>query len=184
MSAPYSHMQSSSIGLQARWNLFRGGADAARIRQNVAQHSAASDLRDYACRNVQQDLSTSWNAIASLRAQLPFLRERAEASVKVRNAYRDQFRIGQRTLLDLLNTEHDSFEAARSLANAQYDLRLAHYRWLASSHQLLPALGVSASHVNDQQPPEAAELALGDSQLRECAGPLPDTSQFAPVVRR
>jgi adhesin transport system outer membrane protein len=183
-------MQSTSVGVQARWNLFRGGSDRARIRQNVAQHVAAEDLRDYACRNVQQDLSTAWNNMANLRAQLPFLREHAESSVKVRNAYRDQFRIGQRTLLDLLNTENESFQAARALANAQYDLKLTGYRWLSLSHQLLPVLGLRSPGIkegdvdSDDPLAEDKELALTDEMLKSCAGPVPDVSQLVPVARQ
>ena len=73
---------------------------------------------------------------------MPFLRDHEVATAKVRDAYRQQFQIGQRTLLDLLNTENELFESRRALTNAQYDLKLAQYRWLALSHALLPALSL------------------------------------------
>lgn len=181
-SREYRDLQSSSVSLQGRWNLYRGGSDIARVRQTTAQQYAARDLRDYACRNVQQDLSTAWNNIANLRAQLPFLRDHAISAAKVRDAYRQQFQIGQRTLLDLLDTENERFEAARALANAQYDLLLAQYRWLALSHKILPSLQLAQLDSSDELPDEASGLALTDEVIKMCSTKLPDTSRLEPVA--
>ena len=135
-------INSTSVQLMMSYNLYRGGADSARVRQTSAQSYAARDIRDYTCRNVQQDLAVAWNNITSLNQRMPFLRDHEVATAKVRDAYRQQFQIGQRTLLDLLNTENELFESRRALTNAQYDLKLAQYRWLALSHALLPALSL------------------------------------------
>jgi adhesin transport system outer membrane protein len=182
VSPAFQRMQSSSLGIQARWNLYRGSADIARVRQTTAQRYAADDLRDFACRNVQQDLSTAWNNIANLRAQIPYLREHAVSTAKVRDAYRQQFRIGQRTLLDLLNTENERFEAARALANAQYDMKLAQFRWLALSHKILPTLGLAQLESSEDLPKEASDLSLSDEALQACATAVPDTSRLAPIL--
>lgn len=182
VSEPYQHMQSTSVGIQARWNLYRGSADIARVRQTTAQRYSQEDLRDYACRNVQQDLSTAWNQIANLKAQIPFLREHAVSTAKVGDAYRQQFQIGQRTLLDLLNTQNERFEASRALANAQYDLKTAEFHWLALSHRILPTLGLAQLETSDDMPKEAADLKLTDQMLHSCATAVPNTSDFAPIV--
>lgn len=68
---PYRDAQSSNAQLVLSYNLFRGGADQARVRQTMAQSYAARDVRDYTCRNLQQDLSVAWNNIMRLREQLP-----------------------------------------------------------------------------------------------------------------
>ena len=54
----------------------------------------------------------AWNNITSLNQRMPFLRDHEVATAKVRDAYRQQFQIGQRTLLDLLNTENELFDRA------------------------------------------------------------------------
>src|SRR5690606_4880619 len=95
-------IQSSRVQLVMSYNLYRGGADAARVRQTSAQMYAARDVRDYTCRNVQQELAVAWNNVMRLRHQLPFLQEHELATSKVRTAYQQQFQIGQRSLLDLL----------------------------------------------------------------------------------
>ncbi len=74
-------------------------------------------MRDYTCRNVQQELSIAWNNVVRLRQQLPFLRQHERDIAQVRVAYMQQFKIGQRTLLDLLDTENELFDARQALTN-------------------------------------------------------------------
>ena len=175
----YRDSQSSNIQLMLSYNLFRGGADAARIRQTTAQQYAARDVRDYTCRNVQQDLAVAWNNIERLRAQLPFLKQHELATSKVRVAYMQQFQIGQRSLLDLLDTENELFDARRALANATYDLQQAEYRWLTLSHRLVSAVGLSQPY--SEQPEEAAKLDFPEEAFKACMTPVPDTSNLTPV---
>lgn len=177
---PYRDAQSSNVQLVLSYNLYRGGADQARVRQTTAQAYAARDVRDYTCRNVQQDLSVAWNNIVKLREQLPFLREHEMATSKVRTAYMQQFQIGQRSLLDLLDTENELFDSRRALANAVFDLKKAEYRWLALSHQVLPAVAVSQPY--KEAPKEAAGLDFPEESLTACLTPAPDTSNLKPVA--
>ena len=171
--------QSSNVQLMATFNLFRGGADAARVRQTAAQTYAARDVRDYTCRNVQQELSIAWNNVVRLRQQLPFLRQHERDIAQVRVAYMQQFKIGQRTLLDLLDTENELFDARQALTNGIFDLRVAEYRWLSLSHKLMPALGLADPY--QEQPEEAAKLQFPDEVLKACLTPLPDTRNLQPI---
>ncbi len=177
---PYRDAQSSNVQLMLSYNLFRGGSDQARVRQTTAQAYAARDVRDYTCRNVQQDLSVAWNNIIKLRQQLPFLREHELATSKVRAAYMQQFQIGQRTLLDLLDTENELFDSRQALTNAVFDLKIAEYKWLALSHQVLPAVAVSQPY--NAAPDEAAKLDFPEESLTACLTPAPDTSSLKPVM--
>jgi adhesin transport system outer membrane protein len=127
-------------------------------------------------------MATSWNSMANLRAQLPYLRDHAVATAKVREAYRQQFQIGQRTLLDLLDTENERFQAARALANAEYDLQLAQYRWLSLAHRLLPTLLLAQLDTSKQLPDEAAELELTEEVIKLCSSVVPDTSALKPIA--
>ncbi len=176
---PYRDAQSSNVQLNLSYNLFRGGSDQARVRQTTAQAYAARDVRDYTCRNVQQDLSVAWNNIIKLREQLPFLREHETATSKVRTAYMQQFDIGERSLLDLLDTENELFDSRRALTNAEFDLKKAEYRWLALSHQVLPAVAVSQPY--NAAPKEAAALDFPEESLVACLTPAPDTSNLKPI---
>ena len=179
--ALYRDVQSSRVQLMLTYPLYRGGADSARIRQTAAQNYAARDVRDYTCRNMQQELSIAWNNIQRLRQQLPFLREHELSTSKVRVAYQQQFSIGQRSLLDLLDTENELFDARRALLNAEYDLKKAEYYWLTLSSQVLQTLGLAQPY-NDNQPEEQQNLVLPDDPVMACSDVLPDTSNLTPVA--
>jgi len=170
---------SSSVQLVSSYNLYRGGADSARLRQTTAQRYAARDVRDYTCRNVLQELSISWNNVARLKEQIPFLREHLIATQKVRDGYLQQFQIGQRSLMDLLDTESELFEAQRALANAEYDHLESQYRWLSLSNRLLPALKLAQPH--QEMPDEAVGLETDDDLLMLCDASVSDTRLLAPV---
>ena len=176
----YRDAQASRIELVASYNLYRGGADSARIRQTAAQEYAARDVRDYTCRNIQQELNTAWNSIERIRAQMPFLEKHELTTSRVRVAYMQQFQIGERSLLDVLDTENELFDARRALANARYDLQQAKLRWLRLSHRVLPALGLAAPYSKDV-PDEVQALDLSDQVIEQCSKPVPDTSNLKPV---
>ena len=177
--APYYDLQSTSVQLQLTYPLYRGGADRARVRQTTAQSYAAVDVRDYTCRNVLQDMSIAWNNIVMLREQIPYLREHELSTAKVRQAFQQQFQIGERTLLDLLNTENELFDARRALVNAQFDLQKNEYQWLMLSGRIMEALGVPDPH-NSDRPAEDAQLS--EDALRNCMNAAaPDTSNLSPI---
>ncbi|MBW6521567.1 MAG: TolC family outer membrane protein [Desulfoarculaceae bacterium] len=126
-----------------RYNLFAGGSDLAAKRQYLQRLDMAKSLREKACRDLRQTLSIAFNDMEKLQEQLIYLNEHQITIGKARMAYKDQFDIGQRTLLDLLDTENEYFEARRAYVNASYDYALAHGRTLAAMGRLLKALGVS-----------------------------------------
>jgi outer membrane protein, adhesin transport system len=130
------------IELVLNYNLFKGGSDQALMRQYAERVSLSKDLREKACRDVRQTLTIAFNDINNLNRQLDFLDQHQLAIEKARDAYRQQFDIGQRTLLDLLDTENEYFQARRSYVNATYDHAIAHARTLAGMGNLLTALQV------------------------------------------
>ena len=125
------------------YNLSRGGADQARLRQAAETLDLAKDLREKACRDLRQTLSIAYNDVRRLTEQLVYLDQHQLSIEKAREAYRRQFDIGQRTLLDLLDTENEYFEARRAYVNAQYNRIIAQARTLTGMGQLMGSLGVA-----------------------------------------
>lgn len=125
------------------WNLFNGFSDRARERQFAEQLNVTKDLRDKTCRDIRQTLTIAYNDIRKLKEQIGYLDQNRVAVEKARNAYRLQFDIGQRTLLDLLDTENELFQAKRALANGEHDLGVAYIRTHAAQGTLLAALDLT-----------------------------------------
>ena len=124
------------------YNLYRGGYDQAREKQAIEQRYQARDLQEKACRDVRQTLAIAFQDMVKLNEQLGYLDTHRLMSDKAMQAYRQQFDIGQRTLLDLLDTQNELFEANRAYINARYDQIVAQARTLASMGKLTAALGV------------------------------------------
>ena len=133
----------SSAEITLNWNLFNGGADAARVRQQVNLLNQAADLRDKTCRDTRQVSVIAFNDTRKLVDQLDMLDRNTIAIEKARDAYRQQFDIGQRSLLDLLNAENEVYTARRSYANAEFDLGIAYARTHAAMNQLTTQVGVA-----------------------------------------
>jgi adhesin transport system outer membrane protein len=133
-----------TAGVVLNWNLFAGGADQARVRQQTSLLNQAADQRDRACRDARQNAGIAYNDVVKLEEQLRALDRNVLAIEKARDAYRQQFDIGQRSLLDLLNSENELYTARRSYANADFDRLFAQARVLAAMQQLTQRLGLRA----------------------------------------
>jgi adhesin transport system outer membrane protein len=145
--------------LVVSWNLFNGGSDRAREKQTIEKKNLAFDLREKACRDTRQTLLIAYNDVLRLKEQSVFHAKQVALLEKTRNAYRDQFNVGQRTLLDLLDTENELLAARRSNVNADTDLSLAYLRTYAGMGTLLEVLGLQRL---DAETPAQNDLAQVD----------------------
>ncbi|WP_426141625.1 TolC family outer membrane protein [Pseudomonas sp. DWP3-1-2] len=119
------------------YNLFNGNRDKARMRSDSYKTGQAMDIRNNALRMLNEDMSLAWNAMNNARQQTPVAREYAETTTRVRAAYQDQFGLGQRTLLDLLDSENELYNASRRYTEVRYTEEFAMYRVLATEGELL-----------------------------------------------
>jgi adhesin transport system outer membrane protein len=148
------------------WNLYNGGSDQARIRQAANTVNQAADLRDKTCRDTRQVAAIAFNDTRKYGEQLEQLDRNVLAIEKARDAYRQQFDIGQRSLLDLLNAENELFTARRAYANAQFDLLISQARTLAATQRLTSQLGLTRMETTGVDAPEAWNA--GDDAVTRC----------------
>jgi len=145
------------------YNIFNGGSDRARERQYIERKHLAVDLRDKACRDTRQTLSIAYNDVNRLREQVSFLNIQVGLVEKTRDAYRDQFNVGQRTLLDLLDTENELLSARRSAINADMDLSLAYLRTYAGMGTLLEFMELKKLDVETPDPGQLSSVDAAES---------------------
>lgn len=126
--------------LRMKYNLFNGGSDAATQDRMAYQLNKAKDLRDSSHRSVRESLNLAWSALDLTLQQKEFLADQVDSASETVIAYEKQYRIGKRTLLDLLNAENELFEARKSYLTASYDEQYATYRVLNSCGIMLDSL--------------------------------------------
>ncbi|MDA7088790.1 TolC family outer membrane protein [Pseudomonas sp. SA3-5] len=130
--------------LRMRYNLFAGGSNKADLQSKAHQVNQAMDIRNNALRVLIEDLGLAWNALENSRQQLPIAQQYVDYSSRVRDSYQKQFGLGDRTLLDLLDSENELFTAARRLEEVRFTELFTQYRIKATMGSLLQSQGVVA----------------------------------------
>ena len=133
------------VVLNLSYNLYRGGADRATESKRI---SAVHQNREFARKVHRQVINTlrlAWAADQSLTQQMDFLAEHIEKSRETVESYGEEFFIGQRDLIDLLNAENELNSAQNQHANAYYDALAARYRILEGIGILFPVLNLDVA---------------------------------------
>ena len=131
----------AAVMLRGRYNL-TGGKDMARREETVFQIDEAMEIRDRTRRQVIESMQLSWNAYETALSQLEYFRVHVDASKSALLAYRKQFNLGQRTLVDLLDQESEVYQARINLVNGETEASFSTYRILAGTGKLMWALEV------------------------------------------
>jgi adhesin transport system outer membrane protein len=189
---PDNYGDESAVELAITYNLYNGGANRAAVRRSLEQVNQAKDLRDQACVDLRQNAQIAYNDTQRINEQLASLQQHRLSSDKVRTAYAEQFNIGQRTLLDLLDAENEYFQASRALIIANSSLEVAYARSLATMGSLLPALGIvrdglgilhdtkveDTLNISESACPDDAPIALSRADLISDVTPLSGDALF------
>jgi len=148
------------VGVELTYNLYSGGRNTANVRRAYELENSARSLRDRACVDIRQNVQIAHNDLNKITEQLPILNRHRLSSDRVRTAYKQQFDIGERTLLDVLDSENEYFQASRAWTNAGFDETIAAARTLAAMGLLLETLSVGR-----QDMPSLADLGAEPLQV-------------------
>jgi adhesin transport system outer membrane protein len=132
----------------ARWSLFDGGITGARIREANAGVDEARFALGQAQRESELAIRKSWIAIDNWHDRLTLQQERLRTARDLRISYVEQFSIGRRSLLDLLDAQNAVFNASTETTVAQHGLWLAQYGLFAQMGQLRTFLGVTTQKLD------------------------------------
>jgi outer membrane protein, adhesin transport system len=128
--------------LVLRYNLFRGGGDIAREREAFLRVKEARENLRVAQRDAEQEARVAYHALTTARARLEALSAGVDAQRSTRDIYAQQFDLGQRGLLDLLDAENELFIDRSNLVTATFTERFAVYRVLAVIGSMLDTLEI------------------------------------------
>ena len=140
-----SRMWTFEFGIAAvvRWNLFNSGADVAESKAAAARiRQARQSLYDY-MDELKLNVEESWTQYVSAQEQLAFYKEAIEYNIATRDAYQEQFVLGERSLLDVLDAESELFNSSTQAATALGNSLIAAYRMKALAGALIPSFGIS-----------------------------------------
>ena len=140
--------RSASALVVMNWNLYRGGADIARIREFTHRHQQAKEERAEAARSIEDQVRQTWAQMISAGEQAREFSAQAAANVEVVRAYKDQFELDRRTLLDVLDSQTELFVSRSNAINAEFLEIFSVFSLLAFKGDLLPTLNVAYPREN------------------------------------
>jgi adhesin transport system outer membrane protein len=143
--------RSASALAVVNWNLYRGGGDVARVREFTHRHQVAKERRADTARAIEDDVRQTWARMVSAGERAREFASQAAANSEVVRAYKDQFALDRRTLLDVLDAQNELFVSRSNTINAEFLEMFSVFRLLALKGQLLPTLNVA-------YPRESAEI--------------------------
>jgi len=129
--------------LVMKWNIFRGGIDLANQQEQLRRVDEERFGLHRAHRDVEEAVRLSWETRQKQQERVVSLRNQLAANRKLIVSYTEQFDVGERSLLDLLDTQNSLFTTQIALARARNSLIFSEYRILASVGVLLQVLHVS-----------------------------------------
>ncbi|HEY9213196.1 MAG TPA: TolC family outer membrane protein [Ancylobacter sp.] len=127
---------SAAVALNLTVPIYQGGAEFATIRQNKELLGQSRIEVDVNREQVRANVVQFWGSLQAAKAAI----ESAQASVAANEialrGVREEWRVGQRTTLDVLNAQTALFDARASLVIAQRDRVVASYAVLSASGDL------------------------------------------------
>jgi outer membrane protein, adhesin transport system len=129
--------------LVLRQNLYRGGIDTARVAEARERSFEARDAAENARRVVEREVRFAWSAIQSAQARRGALTRQLEQNRLAFEGYVQQYELGQRTLIDILDIQNEMFISRTNMVTEDFSGRYSVFRVLAGMGRLLPALGIA-----------------------------------------
>jgi len=143
------------IGLVMRYQ-FQGSSKRAARQEEVRRVSESRARLLAQTRNVENEVRQSYSIYRTAQRRTTKITAQVKIAQRLLDTYEQEFTVGQRSLLDVLNTQNALFQAQANLVNAKSAENYVRYRILASVGVLLRSLGIA--------PPEDAKVYARDGQ--------------------
>ncbi|WP_394183963.1 TolC family outer membrane protein [Marinomonas posidonica] len=161
--------------IRLNYNLYNGGSYKRKKYAAVQQNIQATEIRRNTIRDTELTVRLAWAAFEATTGQKEHIRQYVIATKESQVAYEKQFRLGRRTLLDVLDSENELFQARQDYVNADYDELFSEFRLFNAKGELMrafriyrpPLLGFEDEFVTPQTNAKQKQSATEDLQTIE-----------------
>ncbi len=129
-------------GVSLEWALFSGGANkyasqAASEKIAIAEHGL-----DRVRQELRARVETTWAELVGAEASLTAFKDYVENTNLTLDSYRSQFKLGRRSLLEVLNAENELFSARTNYESTLHDIAQATWRMQSLRGLLMAEVGL------------------------------------------
>lgn len=132
-----------------RWNLFNSGADVAAYDAASSRVRLSRQVMYNFLDDLTQEVENTWTVYISAQEQYQHYMDAIGYNTLTRDSYLEQFMTGQRSLLDVLDSESELFNSSTQAVTSRGNILVATYRMLALSGVLLPDLNIDTTNLYD-----------------------------------
>jgi len=125
-----------SAMLVFNYNLFRGGNDKANELKYKKLLNYEVDHQARLLSELKQSLQLSWNAYTMLSEQIDHQKDYQKFTENSKEAYFEEFQLGRRTLIDLLDIQEEINNIRIQTINTKYDILNSKFRILDATGDL------------------------------------------------
>lgn len=129
--------------LTFQWNLYEGGATQSAYKQAAAQKRGAMHNTQSVADSLRSDILGTWAQYKAAGERIGLYSASMDTASRARQVFQEQYLLGAKNLLDLLDADNEYFLAATSCAVARGDQVIGAYRLLALGGDLLAAMNVA-----------------------------------------
>ena len=126
-----------------RWQLYNGGINRAKVQEMTRRASEARFRLSQRLREAEEDVRTAWNRWDTEKKRVTDLSRQGTVSDGLLVSYREQFNVGRRSLLDVLDSQNTRFNTQVRTETARFSEMFAQYQILAATNTLLDTLGLA-----------------------------------------
>jgi adhesin transport system outer membrane protein len=128
--------------VRLNYNLYSGGSFKRKQEAAVQQNIQATEIRRNTIRDTELTVRLAWAAYKATTGQKEHIQQYVISTKESQVAYEKQFRLGRRTLLDVLDSENELFEARQDYVNADYDELFSEFRLFNAKGELMRAFRI------------------------------------------
>ncbi|HCA5721664.1 TolC family outer membrane protein [Acinetobacter baumannii] len=112
----------NSIMLETTSDFFQGGAIGSKERAASYAEEAAKAKLNSVYLDISDQVQRIRQEIENKQKQIQILRERQKSTIRTKELYQEQYKLGTRSVVDLLNAEQAIHSAAQEIETARYDI--------------------------------------------------------------
>ena len=135
-----------------RWNIFNSGADVAERRAASARMRQTRQVMYNFMDDLKLDVESTWINYQAAQEQYKHYAKAIEYNKYTRTAYLEQFQIGKRSILDVLDTESELYNSATQAETARGNILVGAYRLSALTGNMLPEMSINTGPLGQSAP--------------------------------
>lgn len=135
------------VALKYEHTLYAGGKRGEKIQGAISAMHQEQQKQYSVRRSLMHDLELTWSSYRLLYSQIGELKKSLYFTKKALKTYQEEFRIGRRMLITILDAQNEYQNAQDQLISMQYDLLIEKFRVLQAQGTLLASLGLLTDEV-------------------------------------